>query len=64
LSGVGLSAALLTVAEMGKDPWGGRDRVILLLLVVGRMDGVYRGMGDDDAEFRQYSNNYDYVLAY
>jgi hypothetical protein len=23
LSGVGLSAALLTVAEMGKDPWGG-----------------------------------------
>jgi hypothetical protein len=22
-SGVGLSAALLTVAEMGKDPWGG-----------------------------------------
>lgn len=23
MSGAGLSAALLTVAEMGKDPWGG-----------------------------------------
>jgi hypothetical protein len=31
-SGVGLSAALLTVAEMGKDPWGvgemGRDYLL------------------------------------